>query len=279
MRKTNFLPGVLGLLAAVPWCPAAAPEPLPAAQYTYIYANSHLWRARPVRKDVSIPASSGMLQRTVTLSMRKVPVGEVIRYVCMGTGLQYRFEKDGIFILDRSGCLEDLMFQVFTVTPAFALAVGSEPSAAKLKQYWEALGIHFPSDFKVRYVHDRRLLFLRHTPSYLNKMEQELRSRGMFESKAYNTYGLPPPLPLAEVSYRDKLYLIIPFIEWEEVPVGKVLLDLVSKAKAVDPKHEGINLLLYYQETEPPFTLGQEECQQYLGTLPVSADPNMPPNK
>ena len=277
MRKTNFLPGILGLLAVVPWCPAAAPEPPPAAQYTYIYANSQLWCARLVRKDVAPPGIVG--ERTVTLSMSKVPVSEVLRYVCMGAGLRYRFEKEGIIIEDKSCGDEFTWSQIFTVTPAFAQAVGSEPSEVKLKQYWEALGIDFPSDSMVRYVYDRRLLFIRNAPSNLNKIEQDLRSRGMFESKAY-TCGRPPPLPLAEIPYRHKLDLIIPSVEWEEVSVGKVLLELASKVRAIDPEHQGVRLLRLYENVgDMPVTFSEEDCQRYFGFSPVPAEPNLPPSK
>jgi len=274
MRKTNFLPGVLGLLAAVPWCPAAAPEPPPAAQNTYIYANSHLWRAQLVRKDVAPPNS--MSQRTVTLSMSKVPVVEVLRYVCMGTGLRYRFEKEGIIIEEKRCALLDPRFQIFTVTPAFAQAVGSEPSAAKLRQYWEALGIDFPPAFEVRYVHARRLLFLRNISPNLDKIEQELRSRGMFESKAY-TYG--PPI-LDEIPYRHKLDLIIPFVEVEEVPVSKFLGELANKVRAIDPEHQGVNFLLYDNYLwDGSAMFSEDDCQQHFGFSPVLAEPNMAPSK
>ena len=272
MRKTNFLPGVLGLLAAVPWCPAAAPEPPPAAPLAYIYADWYLWEAKPVRDNVRYTLPYGVAERTITLSMRNIPVREVIRYVCASSYSQYRLKKEGIVFSERVCALRSMSFQIFTVTPAFEQAVGHEVCNATVRNYLSSIGVDFLRKiYKVNYLPNKRLLFLRHGAPELQEVEMALKARGMLVGKAFEYGGLLPP-PLAKLPYRHKLDLVIPLVEADEVPVGKFLLQLARQIREVDPEHQGINLIFCGVDTEKPVVLDQADWQQCV--VPVSTSGN-----
>lgn len=58
------------------------------------------------------------LDRKVTLDMDRIPLGEAIRYICMGSDLSYRVDGYAIVVSDGTAEKERMTGRVFTVDPS-----------------------------------------------------------------------------------------------------------------------------------------------------------------
>ena len=68
----------------------------------------------PEKKGISIFYPQFKDEKFVTLKMGPLPIGELIRYVCMYTGLKYKITHQGIVIGDNT--LDDMRSQTFTMS-------------------------------------------------------------------------------------------------------------------------------------------------------------------
>jgi len=143
----------------------------------------------------SFPNAAG--ERTVTMSMNNIPLGEVIRYVCMGAGLKYRVEPSAVIIADKSFPLDDLETRFYSVEAGvfetvrtktsgagFRTGTGEEEpaeavtdektSAQNLMQIFTDLGVDFPQGSKISYNARTSKLIVHNTPENLRKVEKIL---------------------------------------------------------------------------------------------------------
>ena len=154
------------------------------------------------------PAAGGAAnnpgERTVTLSMTNVPMGEVIRYLCMGTGLKYVVDTNAVVIADKSVPLKDLETRFYSVeagvidsaktrkaksikggkggdnadedteTPAQGSG-GIATDAASLQKFFRDFGIDFPTGSRVAYNQRTSKLIVHNTPENLVKIEKVLQ--------------------------------------------------------------------------------------------------------
>jgi len=56
-------------------------------------------------------------QRTITLDFTNMPLGDVIRYVCMAAGLHYKVEERAIIIADKTLALDKMETRFYPVAP------------------------------------------------------------------------------------------------------------------------------------------------------------------
>lgn len=56
-------------------------------------------------------------QREVTLSFRRLSIEEIVRYLCMATGLQYRLEANAVVIADTSVALDKMETRFYHLEP------------------------------------------------------------------------------------------------------------------------------------------------------------------
>ncbi len=67
--------------------------------------------AVPTGGAASVPPN----QRTITLNMNNIPLGEAIRYICLGAGLKYKVESNAVIIADSSVPLDDMETRFYPV--------------------------------------------------------------------------------------------------------------------------------------------------------------------
>jgi len=57
------------------------------------------------------------LDAAITCEFERIPLGELIRYLCKGAGLKYRVEPHAIIIFDETVAMDEMQTRVFTVPP------------------------------------------------------------------------------------------------------------------------------------------------------------------
>jgi len=72
------------------------------------------------------------LNQVVTMELENVPLGEALRYVCMGTGLGYRVEEYAIVISDSTADRARMQTRVFQVDPSMPFASGKASKDKKV---------------------------------------------------------------------------------------------------------------------------------------------------
>ena len=263
---------LVALLAACGRATAQYTEPNADEKKAVIYAAGCLWEGKLLRKNVLYHRAS-VTQRSVTLSMTDISVVDALRYICMGTGMQFRLEVEGVVVEDRTTALWALALQVFTVKPTFSEIVGDANTEAALKEQLESYGVDFPLGARIKYDRDRGLLFVRHTPPRLKDVEKVLQLLGVFEAKAFDRAPPQRPvMPLEKAPYREKLALVIPELEFEDVLLGAAVLAIAEKAREVDPERKGINVLIHDKRYDDPVVLGESEWDISLQELRPELD-------
>jgi len=142
-------------------------------------------------------------ERTVTLSMTNVPMGEVIRYLCMGTGLKYVVDTNAVVIADKSVPLKDLETRFYSVEAGVIDSAktrkaksikgkdgdtqeedtdtsgqgssGIATDAASLQKFFRDFGVDFPTGSRVAYNQRTSKLIVHNTPENLVKIEKVLQ--------------------------------------------------------------------------------------------------------
>lgn len=71
------------------------------AQQVLAYLQKRSRDLDPAGVGVRIVLVKAAGTRTVTMSMKDIPLGEAIRYTCLGCGLKYRVEKDRVVVADK----------------------------------------------------------------------------------------------------------------------------------------------------------------------------------
>lgn len=82
----------------------------------------------PDKKGINITFSDFNEDKFVTLKMGKLPIGELIRYVCMYTGLKYKVDHRGITIGEST--LDNMSDQTFTMSNSLYDNITGANSAA-----------------------------------------------------------------------------------------------------------------------------------------------------
>ncbi len=141
-------------------------------------------------------------ERTVTLSMTNVPMGEVIRYLCMGTGLKYVVDTNAVVIADKSVPLKDLETRFYSVEAGVLDSAKTRKAKAlkgkdgdseetgdlepgtgggiaadtqSLRKFFTDFGIDFPNGSRVAYNQRTSKLIVHNTPENLVKIEKVLQ--------------------------------------------------------------------------------------------------------
>ncbi len=95
------------------------------------FLNSRSKQFDPEKEGVNISAviDSRTLEqmKRVTMSFSRIPMSEVVRYVCQDVGLKFRVDKDGIFISTE---VDELVKREFTIRGNLLAGVVSEGGAA-----------------------------------------------------------------------------------------------------------------------------------------------------
>ncbi|MEM9398755.1 MAG: hypothetical protein AAF984_00970 [Verrucomicrobiota bacterium] len=145
--------------------------------------------AQDVVSSLSPDAETAVNQNpleTVTLSLRDVPLIQVIEYVTSLTNLQFKIEDYAVFILPTTMSSEVMQVRSFAVPPTFfpsGLQTNSDTSSAVLtrtvsvasidvKKQLEDRGIKFDGDATASYLPKSAKLVVRNTLEQLNLVDQ-----------------------------------------------------------------------------------------------------------
>ncbi|MCF7855341.1 MAG: hypothetical protein K9N51_11135 [Candidatus Pacebacteria bacterium] len=137
-------------------------------------------------------------QRTISMNMTNIPLGEAIRYITMGAGLKYKVEPHAVIIADPSVALEEMetrfypmqagVLETAATAEAEPVAEGgwamggdgdgggraSASSPEQLKEFFGNFGIDFPEGSKIAYDPRTSKLVVRNTPRNLREVERVL---------------------------------------------------------------------------------------------------------
>ncbi len=145
------------------------------------------------------PAGGSPSERTVTMSMNNIPLGEVIRYVCLGAGLKFRVESNAVVIADKSQPLDDLETRFYSIEAGVLESAKTRKSLAALKgkdgdsgdsgdsgdeeagkkqtleELFRGFGVDFPQGSRITYNPRASKLIVHNTPENLRKLEAVLK--------------------------------------------------------------------------------------------------------
>lgn len=73
------------------------------------------------------PAGGGTAAPTITLNLNRVPLGEVLRYVCMQADLKFAVENNAVIIADKITPIEGMQTRTYRVKPGVFETVETKP--------------------------------------------------------------------------------------------------------------------------------------------------------
>lgn len=273
-----------GVLAAVLVCDSGRAQETPelaAGSKAMILVNGELWEAKLVKSNVETPAKFLSYRPTLTISVAKIPVLELVRYFCLGSGMKYRLTLEGIIVEPRGFCFpDDGRLQILKMKPAFdglvqrnagKLSAGADP----VLEYLKLLGLTMYMGMSVHYEPEAHVLILRSYAGNIEQIEGALRAVDAVEKAVFT---IKPPEPMKEltpgdVPYGKTLELVIPRFEVEDMPVHRALLQLARTVREADPEHKGISIMLLDQDYGSPVVVPAEEWHPAQETLPPTANP------
>jgi len=117
--------------------------------------------------------------QTITMELDSVPVGEVIRYLCLGAGLQYRVENHAVTISrPAKHAPEPMRMKFYPIPSAFFFKNGGKNND-DVKDFFEEMGVGFPPAARISYHRRTGKLAVHNTEENLRKLERILV--GLFE--------------------------------------------------------------------------------------------------
>ena len=159
-------------------------------------------------------AGMAAAQRTITMNMDNIPLGEIIRYICLGANLKWRIEEHAVIIADKSVPLETMETRFYNVEAGvldarrtraaqpLSLSSGDDDdddttssdtgddddwgwsdveeedggaAAQDLMQFFYDFGISFPQGARISYYQRTGKLVVHNTPENLRKIEKVLQ--------------------------------------------------------------------------------------------------------
>jgi len=119
------------------------------------------------------PAGTGAANTvpTITMDMHKLPLRDVIHYMCMGAGLQYKLERHAVVITDADAALDTMETRFYSVYDHMFVGDGKPD----VKKVLSNFGVDFPEGAKASYHAPKGKLAVTNTPRNLAKLERVLR--------------------------------------------------------------------------------------------------------
>lgn len=71
--------------------------------------------AMPAAPESETMSTVPAAERTITMDMDNIPLGEAIRYICMGSALKFKIESNAVIIADRSVPIDEMETRFFSV--------------------------------------------------------------------------------------------------------------------------------------------------------------------
>ena len=214
----------------------------------------------PEKKGISIYYPQFKDDKFVTLKMGALPIGELIRYVCMYAGLKYKITHQGIVIGDDT--LDDMRDQTFTMSNTLydtITAVGSGETQSLLATEGDSEGLFGGDDKGGKST----------TSKQASSAESGATTSG---SDALKSFFVECGIPFGEgtgISYNknanklivrntpDNLRTIATLLEKIDVETELVLVEAkIIEISVTDLEELGFDWTLTHNNTDPEFLFG-----------------------
>ena len=144
------------------------------------------------------PEAAAMGKR-ITLTLDRIPLGEAIRYICLAAGLKYRVDTNAVIIAGKNVPFEEVETRFYSVE-AGVIDVGVDDAGGgggdfgfddagddgggdggggltseNLKNFFNDLGVEFPTGSKIAYNERTGKLVVTNTPKNLRQLEKALK--------------------------------------------------------------------------------------------------------
>jgi len=200
----------------------------------------------------------------LTMSFRNIPLDDLIRYICMETGMKYR-KTEHAYLVGKN--IDGLYIEQYnaTVVPATA-------TLANIKECLAAYGVTFPEGSTINYNKKTNMLTVKNSGPNHNIIENiflgtdwiDVRRKPANEKDAEFTF----------TDIKEKLKKIRSSVEFKNESVLTVLKYISLKTREKDPSGKGINILFFANGTNeaPAISLDIDDMStgdilNYIATL------------
>jgi len=128
----------------------------------------------------------------ITIDADKMPVGELIKYICQQLNLRYKVEEHAVIIGD-SGQFQTLETEFYPISAGFLEIVetkstggggldgidGEEADGPNFQTYFSDMGITVPPGAKIKFVQSAMRLVVTNTPANHDRLKEILRQIGI----------------------------------------------------------------------------------------------------
>jgi len=218
-------------------------------------------------KGAVLFSSAGLKQDEmplVTMSFRNIPLDDLIRYICMETGMKYR-KTDNAFIIGKN--IDELYIEQYkaTVVPATA-------NLANIKECLAAYGVTFPEGSTINYNKKTNTLTVKNNGANHNTISDifagadriDVRRKPATEKDAEFTF----------TDIRERMKKIRITAEFKNESVKTVLKYIAMKSREKDPSGQGVNILLLTNGSDKSPTISAtftnmtvDHAVSYIATL------------
>jgi general secretion pathway protein D len=178
-----------------PATPAPAPAPAPAAAPEMPAAPEMAVPAEPAAATLTHTATGS---RPITLSLRKVPMIDALKYITTFANLKYRIEPNAVVIVPIDYVDQQMITQTYPVSPGAFRSAGAAPAEAgagspdvvamgagvaapaagttDIRKIFTDAGVQFPAGSSIFYSERTSTIIIRNTPENLESFERVLAS-------------------------------------------------------------------------------------------------------
>ena len=123
-------------------------------------------------------------EREISIDLKNIPVREILNYIASVAKLKYKVEAFAVLITDRNDPGDNLSTDFFPASATFLEVIeessgegeeeDEEDNSAKIKKYFESLGVTFPPKSQIRYISAVNRLVVTNTQENLRRVEELL---------------------------------------------------------------------------------------------------------
>lgn len=202
--------------------------------------------------------------KVFNFDFENMPVGEIIRYLCLSANLKYKIENNAVIIADPKVAIHHLETKFYALSSNLIPNINSN-TKKDFKSYFESLGVQFPAGTKVAYIESASRLVVTNTAAEHKKVHEIIKAlnskntsiQGQLKTIRHQFRKLSQEIDLLEKlvaaknnkadgqrEVAQKLKLILPKVRFEDRELDFVVDFLKRATKGLDPKKEGLNVII-----------------------------------
>lgn len=176
----------------------------------------------------------------VTMSVRNVPLDDLIRYICMMTGMKYS-KSEHAYIVGKN--VDDLYIEQYNAT-----VVPSTANLANIKECLAAYGVSFPEGSTISYNKKTNMLTVKNTGPNHDIIENIFAGANWIDVRRKPATEKDSELVFTDI--KDKMKKIRLPVEFKNESPQTILKYISMKSREKDPSGKGINILLIPNKTD-----------------------------